>query len=53
MDVLNGGANLNKVLQDGLFRDEALLLLEISDQFGQIAAIGQLENNVKDVVVDV
>lgn len=51
MHVLQGAAQLDKVLPDGSFRNEFLPLLEVSDHPREVASVCQLQDNVQLVVV--
>ncbi len=49
--VLEGGAELRKILPDGALGNEALLLLEVLDHAGEVPGVSQLQYDVQLVVL--
>ena len=52
MHVLQSGAKLDEVFPYCPLRDQPLLLLEVLDHAGEIAGVGQLEDDVELVLLD-
>ena len=52
MHVLQSGAKLDEIFPYCSLRDQPLLLLEVLDHAGEIAGVGQLEDDVELVLLD-
>ena len=50
--MLQGRAQLHKVLPDGSLRDQPLLLLKVLDHPGEVPGVRQLQHNVEFVLLD-
>ena len=50
--VLEGAAELHKVLPHGALGDEALLLLKVFDHAREVAGVGQLQHDIQLVLLD-
>lgn len=50
--VVQRRAELDKVLPDGSLGDQLLVALKVLDHAGEVASVGQLENDVQLVVLD-